>query len=135
MTNADRKAFAQSLAVVAETFGETMSRERVEAYFRALFDLSWPAVDGALQASIRRLKWFPKPAELRDLARGRDPRQVDAWYRRGWDPDAPGFLPGYDGHGSPAGGTDVVRPTRRIGGPSTPERIGEIVKRITGDRE
>ena len=104
MTSNDAPQFLRGLAVLAETFAEGVSEERAMAYFKALSDLPLDMVTHGMEQAIARSTFFPKPAEIRDWARGRDPRLMDAARKRGWDPENPRFLPHYDGQGpnSPA---------------------------------
>lgn len=64
----DRLAFGRHLAVLAETFGETLTEPRIEGYFLALQDLELDAVRHAIETALRACKFFPRPVELRELA-------------------------------------------------------------------
>jgi len=64
----DLPEFAKALTALAECFGEPLSVARIEAYFSALDDLPLANVQEALAGAMRTKTFFPKPAELRDLA-------------------------------------------------------------------
>lgn len=70
MTDHDRARFGEALGVLAETFNDPLSQTRLEAYFVALRDLPWPAVEGALRTLLRAGRWFPKPVEIREAVEG-----------------------------------------------------------------
>ena len=69
MTESDMPVFAAALHRLGEVFGEPVSTGRADAYFAALEDLPIEAVLTAARAAIRGSKFFPRPAELRELAR------------------------------------------------------------------
>ena len=80
MTEGDRPLFAEALHVLGETFNETISDVRAEAYFRALQDLPIEVVNAAVLTALRTSKFFPKPVEVRDLVFGNvDSRADAAW--------------------------------------------------------
>ncbi len=82
MIASDFHVFARELALVAETFGATISSAHIEIYFRALNDLPLEQVRAAMDAACRRLRFFPKPVELRELITGSpDERAERAWTR------------------------------------------------------
>jgi hypothetical protein len=68
MTADERTTFAMHLGVLAETFGETLTKPRLEGYFLGLADLPLEAVTHAIRAALVACKFFPRPAELRELA-------------------------------------------------------------------
>jgi hypothetical protein len=70
MTEIDREPFAAALFALGDTFNEPMTRVRAEGYFDALSDYTLPQVNAAVRLSLRRCKFFPKPAELRELIEG-----------------------------------------------------------------
>jgi hypothetical protein len=59
--------------VLGEVFESPVSEGRAEAYFALLQDLSWPQVQAAIRQAATRLKFFPKPAEIREAIQGRTP--------------------------------------------------------------
>jgi hypothetical protein len=83
MTNDEKKAFGVELALVAEAFGEALSPTRIEAYFLALAEYDLGAVRAALRQTIKTHKFFPKPAEIREVIEGggTEDRSVLAWSR------------------------------------------------------
>ena len=70
MTESDKPRLARVLAVLAETFNETVSEVRAEGYLMGLVDLSIEQVESAAKAALKSSKFFPRPAELRELAVG-----------------------------------------------------------------
>jgi hypothetical protein len=70
MTKSDAVKFAQCLAVLSETFNESVSEVRAEAYFMALTDLPLDKIQDAVKDAVRTMRFFPKPIELRDLIVG-----------------------------------------------------------------
>jgi hypothetical protein len=85
------------LTILAEAFGETLTEERLEIYARELVDLPRELLTTSFRRTLRELKWFPKVAELRELARASEENlkkvQADAaWnyvneYLRRWGVD------------------------------------------------
>jgi hypothetical protein len=68
MTDADRTAFAKAMLMLSETFHEPVSTGRLDGYFLGLADLPLEAVTHAIRAALVACKFFPRPAELRELA-------------------------------------------------------------------
>jgi hypothetical protein len=80
VTDHDLEAFAGLMALLAEIFDKDINAQRVEIYFRAL--ASWPIeqIAAAVDEAVRRLKFFPKPAELIELIEGSPDDQAEhAW--------------------------------------------------------
>lgn len=78
----DVDAFVVELGKTAEMFSDPLSESRALLYFEALADLSLETVVGALRYARRVCRFFPKPAELRDLAEGSvEDRAREAWRR------------------------------------------------------
>jgi len=104
-TKSEERAFAELLLVAGETLNETVSPLRAEMYCRLLEDLPFAALRAAVETHLRRSKFFPKPAELRDLVlgTGEDKAEV-AWQY-------------------------VLREIRRIGWLGTPAWPDEATKR------
>lgn len=59
---------SDELTVLAEAFGETPSEQRQEIYCQALADIARPQLRVAFRRARYELKYFPKIAELRELA-------------------------------------------------------------------
>lgn len=56
------------LTVLAEAFGERLTEERQEIYCAGLADIPQDRLDVSFRRARYELKWFPKLAELRELA-------------------------------------------------------------------
>src|SRR5258705_7035443 len=56
------------LTILAEAFGETLTEQRQEIYCSGLADIQQNQLETAFRRARYELKWFPKLAELRDLA-------------------------------------------------------------------
>lgn len=65
----ERDRFFKQLAVVAETLGEPMSPVRLAGYCDALEDLPLDPVSAGLRKAMRECRFFPKPAEIREMAK------------------------------------------------------------------
>ncbi len=59
---------SDQVTMLAEAFGEQLTLERVEIYARALCDIPREHLQIAFQRALRERTWFPKVAELRELA-------------------------------------------------------------------
>src|SRR5262245_36801481 len=70
METVDEARFLTELTVLAETFGETLTPPRIEGYARALADLGIEEIAEAISLAARSCRFFPKPAELRELIEG-----------------------------------------------------------------
>ena len=70
MTDAERPEFGNILAVLSQMFNESVSEMRAEAYWIALRDCELSALKHAALKAMQSLKFFPKPAELRELLDG-----------------------------------------------------------------
>ena len=82
MQRTDMVAFGRELLVTAEVFAETLSEARTLGYFEALSDLPVDTVLEGLRQARRRCRFFPKPAEVRDLILGSvEDRAREAWRR------------------------------------------------------
>jgi len=64
------------LTILAEAFGETLTEQRQEIYCSGLADIRQDHLSVAFRRARYELKWFPKLAELRELA-GAIPSVVD----------------------------------------------------------
>jgi hypothetical protein len=72
--------FAGLMALLAEVFGKELNPQLVEIYFRALADFSIERIAAAVEEAVRRLRFFPKPAELIELMEGSPDDQAEhAW--------------------------------------------------------
>lgn len=71
MTDDDKKAFAEALASLAETFRVTVTEGLLHGYFTALEDLPLHAVERACLKSKRYDDKFPPPVTLRQWSRER----------------------------------------------------------------
>ena len=60
------------MATAAEVFAEAVSEARAQAYFIAMSPYPLQAVEHAWAESIRRCRFFPKPAELIEFIDGSD---------------------------------------------------------------
>jgi hypothetical protein len=56
------------ITALGEAFGEALTAERQAIYVTALADIPIDQLRQAIRAAIQDLKWFPKVAELRELA-------------------------------------------------------------------
>jgi hypothetical protein len=76
------------LTILAEAFGETLTDQRQEIYCGGLADIQRSQLGVAFRRARYELKWFPKLAELRELAVGSPsalndgrPGPEEAWAR------------------------------------------------------
>jgi hypothetical protein len=63
----DKDQFFKQLTVLAETLGEPMSPVRLAGYCSALEDLPLEGVAIGMQEAMKKCRFFPKPAEIREL--------------------------------------------------------------------
>src|SRR5690606_33933929 len=71
---------ASLMLALSETFNEPVSETRAGMYFDALSELTIQEVEQAMRLSLRRSKFFPRPAELLELVSGSAEDQADeAW--------------------------------------------------------
>jgi hypothetical protein len=59
---------SDQLTILAEAFGESLTEERLHIYAHDLADISREQLQTAFLRARRELTWFPKIAELRNLA-------------------------------------------------------------------
>lgn len=139
MTDGDAERFGACLTALAQFYRRDVNPWIIETYFNALADLDYETVDGAARDHVEHSQFFPTVSDLRYRARGWDPRQVDAWYKRGWNPETPGFLPTYDGQGAQAPALPhTARGRERIAGPMSAalsKLVAQVGKRITSDEK
>lgn len=67
------------MLTLADTYNEPVSEGRAEAYFRALSDLPIETVEQLVTLVTRTSKFFPRPADLRELLPSAVPELGDAW--------------------------------------------------------
>ena len=67
MTEQDRDGFGEVLAMLGEVYNEPVSAGRAAAYWLVLKDLPLDVIHAAIDYALRRCKFFPRPAELREL--------------------------------------------------------------------
>jgi hypothetical protein len=84
VTKHDFQAFAGLMALLAETFDKDFTVQRVEIYARALAEYSIEVIAAAVDAAIRTLKFFPKPAELIELIEGSPDDQAEHAWMQFW---------------------------------------------------
>lgn len=70
MTELDRAEFSKIIYGLGEVYGEALSKPRIDAYFASLIDLTIEQFDAAATQLMRSSKFFPRPAEILDAARG-----------------------------------------------------------------
>ncbi|HEY6875566.1 MAG TPA: hypothetical protein VI384_04330 [Candidatus Dormibacteraeota bacterium] len=68
MTDSDKVKFSEAMTALGVAFGAAVNPGVLQAYWQFLRDLELVAFLRAVDAAGKTLKWFPKPAELRDLA-------------------------------------------------------------------
>src|SRR4051812_30643843 len=101
----EEKQFAALLFAMGEAYNESVSPERVELYCGAMDDLPSDRVMAAARAHLKNSKFFPKPADLRELVIGNVEDQAEiAW-------------------------TYVRREVRRVGWMGTPQWPDEATRR------
>jgi hypothetical protein len=62
----------EQLTILAESFGEVLSPQRLKIYVQDLADIDQGRLAVAFTRARRELGWFPKIAQLRDLAGAND---------------------------------------------------------------
>jgi hypothetical protein len=78
----ERAQVARELGKTAELFGELLSQAKIVLYIEAVDDLAADAVITALTELRKTSRFFPKPAEVRELACGSvDEHAARAWSR------------------------------------------------------
>lgn len=76
----DSDDFIRRLVALGELFDAQLSTAKQVLYFEALRDLPLARVTHAITVAARTCKFFPRPAELRDLADGSaEERSALAW--------------------------------------------------------
>jgi hypothetical protein len=67
--NASR-AFVEAMLLLGETFNESISEMRIEAYWAALSDLEPDVVLKGMRLAMGTCQFFPKPVDIRSAALG-----------------------------------------------------------------
>jgi len=75
----------EQVAILAEAFNEPLKPERIRVYVQDLADLSAEQLSFAFSRARRGLKFFPRIAEIRELAGANPERSDDAEARAAWD--------------------------------------------------
>jgi hypothetical protein len=75
----------EQLGLLAVGMGEAVTAERLALYVEDLADLSQQQIEQALRRARRELKFFPKIAELRELAGAGMAAEASAEARRAWE--------------------------------------------------
>jgi hypothetical protein len=76
---------AEQITVLAEAMGEPMTQARLKIYIGDLSDLQRSELEITFARARRELKFFPKIAELRELAGKGQKQEADAEARAAWD--------------------------------------------------
>jgi len=66
----NRKAFLDQLRLLSELFEKEVSVDLADLYWRVFEDWDDETFNRACLEAARRCRWFPKPAELRELIEG-----------------------------------------------------------------
>lgn len=86
-----RRWVISELTVLAEAFGETVSEQRLAINAADLLDIPQETLREVFIRSRRELKWYPKVAELREMALGKPQDNLEAGASKAWD-DVQKFL-------------------------------------------
>ena len=68
MADIDKKTFAQIMAGLGVSFDKELTQQRVSLYYAALKDINADILHRAAVEVIKKLKFFPKASELREMA-------------------------------------------------------------------
>ncbi len=80
MQASDKARFGDALTALGIAFGTEVGSAMREVYWRLLSDLDIATVIRGCEAAGRKLKWFPKPAEIRDLScESTEVKAAEAW--------------------------------------------------------
>jgi hypothetical protein len=77
MNSKDIGRFGLALAAMAENYDKSMSKAGMRLYFQAVSDLTIEQFEQATSIAVRELKWWPKPAEIREIAGKLKPSERD----------------------------------------------------------
>src|SRR6266704_459768 len=75
----------EQLTILAEALGEAMTPARLKIYAADLADIGQAQLAVSLQRARRECRFFPKIAELRDLAGASPKQERDAEMRKAWE--------------------------------------------------
>lgn len=85
----DDQRFRKNLTGLGELFGREITKTLASLYWRLFTDWTDDQFETACQMAANQLKFFPKPAELRELVQGQNPELestgsnlLDAYYAR-----------------------------------------------------
>ena len=121
---------AEQITVLAEAMGETMTPARLKIYIRDLSDLDCSQLQIAFARARRELKFFPKIAEVRELAGKGQKQEADAEARAAWDTILD-FTSKYI-QSDPHGNYRIDQGVRRTPPPVLSQRILDTVRRTGG---
>src|SRR5438046_110079 len=76
---------AEQVTILAESMGEAMTPSRLRIYAGDLADIEHKQLEIAFTRARHELKFFPRIAELRDLAGKGQKQEADAESRAAWD--------------------------------------------------
>jgi hypothetical protein len=122
----------KQLLAMAEVFREPLTAELLAMYVESLADLSDEQIRLCVGRAIRELKWFPKPAELRELVGCNPKGEQDAEARAAWD-----VVVDFTGkyiQSDPQGCYVIDQGVRRVPPPVLSQRILDTVRRTGGWR-
>lgn len=85
---------AEQLTILAEAFGESLTSQRLKIYVADIGDIPAERLNVAFQRARRELRFFPKVAEILDLADVGHRQPEDAEARAAWD-EVMKFVPKY----------------------------------------
>lgn len=121
MENSDKKRFAVVLGLLGATFKNEITPLVMQAYFSAMSDLTIEQVEHAGNRWLATGKFFPKPVELRELAK---PDTADYEAGQAWIL----AVQCVSDHPRPLAFTDTLihATIRRLGGRATFSQIGAI---------
>ena len=79
MTNTDRPEFFKTIAALGEVFNTETSDFVLELYFKALCDMDIEDFKAAATTLLQESKFFPKPAEFREIAKPKGIEALEAY--------------------------------------------------------
>lgn len=81
---ADIRAVRVALENLAVALNRRMTPDSVRVYLWALRDIPVPRLLAAIEAATKTCRFFPSPAEIRDLAEGEASRHADEAWQQVW---------------------------------------------------
>lgn len=81
MNNNDKAKFTKAMLALGETFNVQVSKIKIEIYFSALSEYPIDRVDWAISEVIKKLKFFPRPAEIIEFLADRLMSPEEEWDR------------------------------------------------------